>query len=188
MFKSILCITTLFFGKSSSSLSSSLLSSTTSVCAPGCNNNLIGDSHCDSYCNNIYCNFDGGDCNPNLRGDFPPIMNAQDINDINDINDMYDIYYNDFYNKDKKNDKKNDKNIDANIDANIDTDNTQNTLSLSNTFNSGSCNLTDCPNIFFDDCNSLQKHTSKWCNYDNDDHENDFCCAKYHTDCCEYDV
>ena len=54
--------------------------------------------------------------------------------------------------------------------------------------NTGSCNLTSCPNLFFDDCNILQKYTNKWCNFDDDDHNYDICCAKYHTDCCEYDV
>ena len=53
--------------------------------------------------------------------------------------------------------------------------------------NTGSCNLTSCPNLFFDDCNILQKYTNKWCNFDDDDHNYDICCAKYHTDCCEYD-
>ena len=53
--------------------------------------------------------------------------------------------------------------------------------------NTGSCNLTNCPNLFFDDCNILQKYTNKWCDFDDDDHNYDICCAKYHTDCCEYD-
>jgi len=51
-----------------------------------------------------------------------------------------------------------------------------------------SCNLSNCPNLFFDDCEILQKHTNKWCNFDDKDHTYDICCAKNHTDCCENDL
>lgn len=130
MLKYVFCVAALFFDN------------TYSFCAPGCNDNLIGNSICNQECNNIDCNYDAGDCSIYLRGNyFEPEFESHNFS-----------------------------------------------VQSSNSFNSGSCNLTTCPNIFFDDCNTLQKHTNKWCNYDNDDHENDFCCAKYHTDCCEYDT
>lgn len=56
-----------------------------------------------------------------------------------------------------------------------------------NGFNTGSCNLTNCHNLFFDDCNVLQTYTNKWCNFDNNNKINDICCAKDPTDCCKYD-
>lgn len=31
-------------------------------CAPDCNQYLIGNSNCDTPCNNINCDYDGGDC------------------------------------------------------------------------------------------------------------------------------
>jgi len=115
MFKSLFFMTVLFFDK------------TLSICSPGCNDNYIGDLNCDDKCNNIFCDYDGGDC----------------LSEDNFI--------------------------------------------VNNEGSAESCNVTECSNIFFDDCNILQKYTNNWCNLDNDDSEYDMCCAKYQTDCCEYE-
>lgn len=117
-----------------------LFDNTIATCSPGCNETLIGNSNCDTECNNTYCNFDGGDC-----------LYLLEINN-NTNNEIY------------------------------------NSILFYDTVNTESCNLTNCPNLFFDDCNILQTHTTKWCNFDNDDHNYDICCAKYHTDCCQYNL
>jgi hypothetical protein len=128
-------------------------------CSAGCNEELIGDFFCNMECNNSLCDFDGGDC--------------LDINIENNTN-----FTNDNTNFTNDNTNFTNDNLEEYyhiLDSNIGS-------------NTGSCNLTSCPNLFFDDCNILQKYTDKWCNFDDDDHNYDICCAKYHTDCCEYDV
>ncbi|MFH1978231.1 MAG: Ig-like domain-containing protein [Candidatus Aenigmatarchaeota archaeon] len=37
-------------------------------CAPGCEPDWIGDDECDDECNNVACNFDGGDCESQNQG------------------------------------------------------------------------------------------------------------------------
>jgi hypothetical protein len=135
-----------------------LFGKTIATCSPSCNEQFIGNNICDIECNNSYCDFDGGDC--------------LDVNYSYDTNTTSIIYTtnntnntNDFYSQE----------FDYIFDTNIGS-------------NTGSCNLTSCPNLFFDDCNILQKYTNNWCNFDEDDHNYDICCAKYHTDCCENDM
>ena len=142
-----------------------LFDKTIATCSPGCNEQFIGDYVCDIECNNSYCNFDGGDCvNMNYLYDVnvTNVTNSANISTvINNINNTnVDFYSEEFYDI-----------FDTNFGS-----------------NTGSCNLTNCPNLFFDDCNILQKYTNKWCNFDDDDHNYDICCSKYHTDCCEYDA
>ena len=139
-----------------------LFDKTIATCSPGCNEQFIGDYVCDIECNNSYCNFDGGDCvNMNYLYDVN-VTNSTNISTVknNTNNTKVDFYSEEFYDI-----------FDTNFGS-----------------NTGSCNLTNCPNLFFDDCNILQKYTNKWCNFDDDDHNYDICCSKYHTDCCEYDA
>ena len=173
MIKSFFYVTALLFDK------------TIATCSPGCNEQFIGDYVCDIECNNSYCDFDGGDC---LDMDY-----LYDINVTNTTNTTTISNYTSIVNTTNT----------TNVTNTINTINTINTTNTINDFysqefydmfdtdigsNTGSCNLTNCPNLFFDDCNILQKYTNKWCNFDEDDHDYDICCAKYHTDCCEYDV
>lgn len=138
-----------------------LFDKTIATCSPGCNEQFIGDYVCDIECNNSYCDFDGGDClDMDYLYDTNYTNTTNTTNVTNVINTTNDFYSQEFYNI-----------FDTNIGS-----------------NTGSCNLTNCPNLFFDDCNILQKYTNKWCNFDEDDHDYDICCAKYHTDCCEYDI
>lgn len=138
-----------------------LFDKTIATCSPGCNEQFIGDYKCDIECNNSYCDFDGGDClDMNYLDNTNDSNNTYDTNNTNNTNVINEFYSQDYF-----------------------------SIFGSNTgSNTGSCNLTNCPNLFFDDCNTLQKHTNKWCNFDDDDHNYDICCAKYHTDCCEYDT
>lgn len=145
-------------------LSALIFDKTNAICSPGCNEQFIGDYVCDIECNNSNCDFDGGDCLDMIYLYDTSVANNTNYTKIanytNLSNDTNEFHSQEFY---------------YILDSNYGS-------------NTGSCNLTNCPNLFFDDCNILQKYTKKWCNFDDDDHDYDICCAKYNTDCCKYDI
>ena len=159
MIKSFIYMTALLFDK------------TIATCSPECNEQFIGNYVCDIECNNSFCNFDGGDCldmdyfyDTNITNIVNDTNNTN-ITNITNITSIVNDTTNEFYSQEF-----------------------YYILNSNTGSNTGSCNLTSCPNLFFDDCNILQKYTNKWCNFDDDDHNYDICCAKYQTDCCEYDI
>ena len=132
---------------------------TFSTCAPNCEETFIGNFICDIECNNTFCDYDGGDCLKEVFTINKFENENENENEVNKFSLNFNFNSSNSYNYNYNNDNDNDN---------------------------GSCNLTSCSNLFFDDCNVLQKYTNKWCNFDNDDRIYDICCAKYNTDCCEY--
>ena len=51
-----------------------------------------------------------------------------------------------------------------------------------------SCNIYTCSNVWDGQCGVFKKETSKWCDYDMDDHyDGRICCADDFNECCEDD-